>query len=315
MSETSLHDTGMPAIDPARGCGVTIGNFDGVHLGHRTLIERIIGFCRKVGMPCVVITFHPHPRLLLGMEHTPLMTREDRLSTIASLNPDFIWEIPFTRRLAGMTHEEFIRRHLAPLQMRRLLIGHDFSLGKDRRGQFVDLQNLGRAFNYTVEQLAPVLQDGAVVSSSRIRHLVEQGGVDLAARMLGRPHFCVGTVRHGDGRGAGLGFPTANLDLPETLLPPSGVYVSRTEREDGVMHDSITNIGRRPTFEGTGTRIETFLLDMPEGADLYNRTLRIHFIVRLRSERRFPDAEALKAQIAEDVARARDMLGGASRQG
>lgn len=297
----------MPEIDPERGCCVTIGNFDGVHKGHRTLINHALAFSQKVGIPCVVLTFWPHPRLVLGKEHVPLMTRAARLEALQALKPDYIWEIPFNRSLATLSPEEFIKQYLMPLSMRRLVVGHDFSLGKGRAGQPGILQGLGRSCGYTMEQLSPVMEGGSVVSSSRIRHFVEQGGVDLATRMLGHFHYCDGEVISGEGRGAGLGFPTANIPLPETLLPPSGVYATQVT-VDGTTFSAVTNIGTNPTFGGRKTTVESFLLDLPAETNLYGRKLRVHFVMQLRREKRFAGPEELREQIARDVEQARGVL-------
>lgn len=307
MKQTDSPMEQMPAIDPARGCCVTIGNFDGVHKGHQALISHAREFARKVGMPCVVVTFWPHPRLVLGREHVPVMTRAARREALQALQPDYIWEIPFNRLVAALSPEEFLRQYLTPLTMRRLVVGHDFSLGKGRVGQPVVLQGLGRAYGYTMEQLAPVMEGGSVVSSSRIRHFVDQGGVDLAARMLGRLHFCDGEVVRGEGRGEGLGFPTANMDLPETLLPPEGVYASRLS-VGGTCYAAVTNLGSNPTFGGRKVGVESFVLDAPGDLDLYGRRVRVHFVKQLRRERQFSGPEELAAQIARDVEQARGIL-------
>ena len=307
MKQTDSPTERMPVIDPVHGCCVTIGNFDGVHKGHQTLISHALDFARKVGMPCVVVTFWPHPRLVLGKEHVPLMTRAARLEALQALQPDYVWEIPFNRLVAALSPEEFVKQYLVPLSMRRLVVGHDFSLGKGRTGQPCVLQGLGRAYSYTMEQLAPVMEGGSVVSSSRIRHFVEQGGMDLAARMLGHFHFCDGEVIRGEGRGAGLGFPTANLALPETLLPPTGVYASRLVA-DGRTYPAVTNIGSNPTFDGRQIGVESFVLDAPRDMNLYGRRVRVCFVEQLRRERRFSGPEELTAQIARDVEQARGIL-------
>lgn len=307
MKQTDSSTEQMPVIDPARGCCVTIGNFDGVHKGHQTLISHALDFARKVGMPCVVVTFWPHPRLVLGKEHVPLMTRAARLQALRALGPDYVWEIPFNRLVASLSPEEFVKQYLVPLSMRRLVVGHDFSLGKGRAGQPCILQGLGRAYSYTMEQLSPVMEGGSVVSSSRIRHFVEQGGMDLAARMLGHFHFCDGEVVRGEGRGVVLGFPTANLALPETLLPPMGVYASRLD-VDGASWPAVTNIGNNPTFGGRKISVETFVMDAPGDMELYDKPIRVHFVEQLRREKQFPGVEELTAQIARDVEQARACL-------
>lgn len=288
---------------------LTIGNFDGVHLGHQALIRRTCEVARAAGLRALVMTFWPHPRAVLGggQAPPPLIARAERRRRILALGADELLEVPFTPDLAITSPEEFIRRRLLPLNVRELLIGHDFSLGRGRSGGPDVLRELGARYCFGLEQLEPVRLDGDIVSSSRIRRCVAEGAVAAAAALLGRPHLCEGRIEHGLGRGAGLGFPTANLALPETLLPPPGVYAALASVE-GLPgpRQAVTNIGRNPTFAGTALTVESFLPDTD--GDLYGRLLRLEFVERLRDERRFSGPDELTAQIARDVARARRLL-------
>lgn len=288
---------------------LTIGNFDGVHLGHQALIRRTVAVARAAGLRALVMTFWPHPRAVLGdgQAPPPLTTRAERRRRIMALGIDDLLELPFTPDLAITSPEEFVRQRLLPLNVRELLIGHDFSLGRGRTGGPEVLRALGERYCFGLEQLEPVRCGGDIVSSSRIRRCVAEGDVATAAALLGCRHVCEGRIEHGLGRGAGLGFPTANLTPPETLLPPPGVYAARAVVE-GLPgpRQAVTNIGRNPTFAGAALTVESFLPDTD--GDLYGRMLRLEFVERLRDERRFSGPEELTEQIARDVARARRLL-------
>lgn len=286
---------------------VTIGNFDGVHLGHQALVRRTLDVCRARDLACVVVTFRPHPRTVLTPErpHTPLSTRTQRFALLEGLGVRHILELPFTRQLAALPPETFVREYLLPLAPRELVVGHDFTLGRGRSGHPDLLRRIGRELGFGVEQVPAVLADGAPVSSTRLRRCLAEGDVALAHRLLGRPYVLSGTVAHGEGRGAGLGFPTANLDGAATLLPGNGVYATRACC-GGRSFDAVTNIGCKPTFGGGRLTVESFLLDT--AGDFYGQDLRLEFAARLRGERRFADAGALGRQIGADVAAARRIL-------
>lgn len=299
--------TSVDAFSSLAGAGVTIGNFDGVHKGHQALILRTLEVCRQQALECVVLTFWPHPRLLLTPErgHLPLTTRQERLELLAGLGVRRVLELPFTRELAALTPEDFVRRCLLPLKLRELVVGYDFSLGRDRSGHADVLRALGARWGFGVEQVPPVIVDDAVVSSTRLRDLIRRGDVWEAARLLGRFYGFSGPVVHGEGRGSGLGFPTANLQPPAALLPAEGVYAARL-RVDGRDYQAVTNVGRKPTFGGRELCIESFLLDASE--NLYGQNVRLEFVTRLRGERRFASAQDLTRQIARDVEETRSVL-------
>lgn len=287
--------------------GITIGNFDGVHLGHQALVQRTLELCAARGLESVLVTFWPHPRSVLGGEltHTPLSTRAERFALLERLGVRNILELEFTRELASLEPESFVRDFLLPLAPRELIVGHDFTLGKGRSGHPDLLQSLGQKYGFGVEQVAAVLSDGKPISSSRLRLLLSGGEVAQARNLLGRPYAVSGLVKHGQGRGKGLGFPTANLDGAATLLPANGVYATRVRLAERLF-DAVTNIGHKPTFGGERLTVESFLLDA-EG-DFYGQELRLEFLGRLRGEQRFASAAALSRQINADVALARQLL-------
>lgn len=294
-------------LDLPRPAAVTIGNFDGVHKGHRALIGRMLDVAKENGLSGVVVTFQPHPRLVVAphRSHVPLTTREERMQLLAGLGVEHVLELPFTPDLAGLGPEEFVARYLAPMQMRELVVGHDFTLGSGRSGTAPVLAGLGRTRGFGVEQIEPVFCEDGLVSSTRLRQCVAAGDVWVASRLLGRRYGYDGRVVQGEGRGRVLGFPTANFAPAGTLLPGEGVYASAM-RVDGSWHPAVTNIGHNPTFNGQKLTVESFLLDYD--GDLYDRSLRLEFVARLRGEQRFESPQALVEQIGRDVAEARTIL-------
>lgn len=291
------------------GSCVTIGNFDGVHLGHRTLIQRVILKARRCNVPAVVVTFWPHPLHLLAGKHAPplLTNQEERRRLLRQLGVDILLELPFNRALAALTPEDFVRAVLVPLRCRELCIGYDFSMGKGRTGNAAVLAALGETYHFTVEHLAPVIVHDAVVSSSRMRDLMRSGDVWELSAVAGRFHALAGTVEHGHGRGAQIGFPTANVAVRSMMLPKTGVYATWMTRQSHLW-PSVTNIGVNPTFGNNTLSVESFLLDTHE--DLYGAEVTLHLVQRLRDERRFNSADELKARIAKDVELARGILQG-----
>lgn len=292
---------------PAAPLCVTIGNFDGVHLGHQSLIK--LAETEAVERECdfTLITFWPHPRaVLLGPSaHKPIVSREMRRRLLQSVGVANILELPFTSDLASLLPEEFVCRHLLPMGMKALVIGHDFTLGRGRAGDADQLNLLARKYGFELVQAPPFCLDHGPVSSTRLRGCLAAGDVEQAAAMLGRPHSVSGSVTHGHGRGKGLGFPTANLSGVDALLPGGGVYAVVVCRGSDRWH-GVTNIGHNPTFGPGVLSVETFLLDAD--VNLYGETITVAFVSRLRDERAFASADELKAQIAADVARARNIL-------
>lgn len=298
-------------LAPAGGTGVTIGNFDGVHLGHQALIRRMLAVCGREGLEPVVMTFWPHPRQVLHPDrgHQPLASRQDRFALLEALGVRRVLELPFTRALAALQAGDFVRRVLLPMRLRRLVVGHDFTLGRDRGGSVSVLRELGALTGFAVERLDPVMAQGMVVSSTALRRLIAGGDVRRAAALLGHWHGFSGNVVRGEGRGTGLGFPTANQERPDVILPAAGVYATLA-RLGGRVCPAVTNVGCKPTFGDRVLGVETFLLE--GGGDLYGQAMRLEFVERLRGERRFDSVAALTRQIAADAEGARHLLSGLS---
>lgn len=299
----------------AESC-VTIGNFDGVHLGHQKLISLACSRARARDRICVVVTFDPHPlRVLVGPDTPPFITLTDqKLELIAALGPNAALVIPFTRELAALSPEEFVRRYLVEgLGCRELVIGYDYHMGKGRSGNYETLTGLGREYGFSVDRIEPVSLGGAIVSSTRIRDLVQAGRVWSARELLSRFYQVRGTVVHGMDRGGRLlGFPTANLELADELVPKLGVYAVWVEvpghgGESVRVLPGVANIGTNPTFEGSAMSVEAHLLDF--SGDLYGTGIIVHFVQRIRDERRFSGPEELVARIRTDVQLARGILG------
>jgi riboflavin kinase / FMN adenylyltransferase len=289
---------------------LTIGSFDGVHKGHQEIIRRLSAGAQAAGAPAVVLSFYPHPSVVLGKrKHSFYLTSpEDRAELLAKLGADIVITHPFNREIAQMSARDFIVYLCERLNMERLWVGYDFALGRGREGNVPTLRTLGEEFGFNVEEMQPVKLKGQVVSSSHIRSLLQNGDVETAARFLGRPYRLSGRVVSGEGRGRTLGIPTANLNLwEETLVPAPGVYVTRVNAL-GAEHGAVTNVGFRPTFEPapSAPRVETLLLDY--SGDLYGEYMHLDFLFRLREERKFADAESLLRQIDQDIEEARKKL-------
>ncbi len=292
------------------GSWVTIGSFDGVHLGHQAIIRRLVDGAHAQGLLAVIITFFPHPSKVLRGNGSPfyLTTPEERAEILAGLQVDLAVTLPFNKELASLTADEFIRLLSEHLNLKRLLVGHDFALGRGREGNFEVLGKLGQKYHYLLEGQSPLLVADELVSSSRIRELISQGNVARAAEYLGRRFAVEGKVVPGDGRGRTIGIPTANLEIwGELLLPARGVYATLAHI-GSIEIPSVTNIGIRPTFENQSPqlRVETHLLNF--NRDLYGTILQLEFIDFLRPEQRFPSVQALVGQIQTDIKHAREVI-------
>lgn len=292
-----------------RGSCVTIGNFDGVHVGHQRLIARVRDRAASLDSVSVVVTFEPHPlRFFTGRKTPPFITLyEQRAELIADLGADYLLCLEFNQALALMPPEEFVRQVLVEhLQVRELIIGHDYAFGKGRQGNYELLCKLGADWGFSVEQMAAVTVDDVLVSSTRIRDLVEAGDVWAARPLLGRFYRVSGTVIHGQNRGGRLlGFPTANLQLTDELFPKTGVYCCWAEI-NGQIHQAVANIGYNPTFGNEHLSVEVHILDLDE--NLYGKNLNVHFVQRLRGERKFSGLEELQEQIRKDIDLGRTIL-------
>jgi riboflavin kinase/FMN adenylyltransferase len=288
---------------------VAIGNFDGVHVGHRALLEATVRWARQHQGTAAALTFDPHPARVLAPERAPaaLSTAAQKAELLGGLGLDAIAVLPFSLEVARLEPEEFVRRILvAELGIQWVVVGEGFRFGRAQAGTVGRLEALGRELGFGVEAIAPVLLEGQPVSSSRVRDALAVGDVALARALLGRSYFVDGSVVRGDQRGRTLGFPTANLALANELLPSRGVYAGRLRGPDGVWRPAVVNRGTRPTFGGEGETVEAHVLDF-EG-DLYGAGVRLAFEERLRGELRFSGAAALVAQIELDVARARALV-------
>jgi riboflavin kinase/FMN adenylyltransferase len=289
---------------------VTVGVFDGLHAGHRSVIALLQRRAlEQGGLETAVVTFDPHPLAVVAPEHAPrlLTAIEHRLELLAAAGLDVAAVVPFDEEIRLLTPAAFAALVLADaLQARLVVVGEDFRFGHHRLGNVASLAELGDAHGFAVEIL-PLVGGDAPISSTRVRAMVAAGEVEGAAAALGRPHELRGTVVPGDGRGRALGFPTANVALdPGLAVPKSGVYAVRAGGPGEPLRPGVANVGTRPTFDGTEERLEVHFLD--GAGDLYGATLRIAFVSRIRDERRFADGGELAGQILADIAVARRRL-------
>jgi riboflavin kinase/FMN adenylyltransferase len=299
-----------PGPGPFSRTVVTVGNFDGVHLGHRVILGRVTARAKELGSQPVALTFDPHPaKVLRPQASLPLLTTpEQKFRLLGEAGMDAVVVLPFTREFAAIPARDFVVRYFVErLKAREVVVGHDYSFGHKREGNIDLLKELGQTLGFTVQVVWAVEVNGAVVSSSLIRAMLRLGKVEEANELLGRPYFVSGQVIAGKGRGAKLlGIPTANI-LPENdLLPASGIYAVVAHRGEKVF-PGVANIGTCPTFDGeTALSLEVHIFDF--AGDLYGEKLGVEFVARLREERRFPSIAALGAQIRSDIEAARQVL-------
>jgi riboflavin kinase/FMN adenylyltransferase len=290
---------------------LTVGVFDGLHRGHLELVRRLVSGAHAAGAPAVVLTFFPHPSVVLGRQADVayLTLPDEKAALLGDLGVDRVITLPFTPELASQSAEAFMQAVTGSLGVQRLVIGYDFALGRNREGNTARLTELGQHFGYRTEVIPAFQVNGRVISSSGIRARLLAGQVAEAAEDLGRYYRVGGPVIHGDGRGRHINVPTANLAYPpEKLIPANGIYATWAWL-DGQRIAGATNIGINPTFtpERTSTSLETHLLDFR--GDLYGRELSLEFVARLRGEEKFASVEALLAQIQADIDRTREVLG------
>jgi riboflavin kinase/FMN adenylyltransferase len=303
-----------------RGSVVTIGNFDGVHLGHQKIINAVTGEAERLGTLSLALTFEPHPvKVLMPDRGLKLITPpEQRARLILNYGVDRVLFVNFTREFASQMPDDFIRDVLVgKLGARAVIVGHNYTFGKGRRGTTELLRTRGRKFGFGVKVVRSVRMGPDVISSSRIRGLITKGRVSRASELLGRPYSIQGTVVRGAGRGGkALGTPTANLSTTNELLPPKGVYAVRAAL-GGRLLDGVANIGYKPTFKDSGGEegrsYEVHLFDF--NGDIRGETLKVFFVKRLREEKAFPSVEALRLRIQKDIAQARKILGGRKAPG
>ncbi|MET0645941.1 MAG: bifunctional riboflavin kinase/FAD synthetase [Pyrinomonadaceae bacterium] len=292
-------EIGRPAV-------LTLGVFDGLHLGHQLIISRVVERARHLGAVPTVVTFDPHPRAVLHPESAPplLQTFDQKVEAFGVLGVEQVIVVRFTPEFARVRAEEFLRDVVHErLQAREVYLGRGFAFGRGREGNIELLRRVSGELGFFADEVPEVRLRGQRISSSRIRGLLAAGSVNLARRMLGRPYGVEGRVVRGAERGRTIGFPTANLRPVNRVIPRGGVYVTAT-LIGGEWRRSVTNVGVRPTFEREAEpSVETFVMDW--GGDLYGDVVRVRFLHRLRDERRFDSVEALKRQIERDAARAR----------
>jgi riboflavin kinase / FMN adenylyltransferase len=283
---------------------LALGNFDGLHRGHLKIVERVKRGALEHGGCPMAMTFDPHPPRVVRPDKAPplLMTKAQKLEALERAGLHSVAVVRFTRELSRWEPETFVKTVLVDwLHVAEVWVGANFLFGRDRTGNFSLLRTLGQRYGFRAEKIDPVRYKEFVVSSTRARRLVSEGRMDEAGGLLGHPYYIDGEVVEGRRRGREIGFPTANLQTDNELVPPDGVYAT-TMAVDGVVHAGLTNIGMRPTFGETVRTIETHLLKFD--GDLYGKRVRLAFVQRLRDERRFEDVDALRAQIEADRRRA-----------
>jgi len=290
---------------------VTVGTFDGVHRGHKVIVDHLLARADERGGASTLVSFDPHPRSVVREQAVPLLTTvEERAAILEGLGLDRFVVIPFSEDFAGKAPEAYVEDILVErIGLQEITVGYDHRFGRKRAGDVELLRTCGEHFGFAVDVIPPQKVDQDVVSSRRIRSLLaEEGNVDRAADLLGRPYELSGTVARGEGRGRQIGFPTANiaLDDPRKLVPKRGVYATVATLPDGTKHGSMMNIGRRPTFDEMEVTVEVHLFDF-EG-DLYGERLSVQFLQRLRDEQKFDSADALAMQLSEDERHCRTIV-------
>ena len=289
---------------------IAVGNFDGVHRGHGAIIGRAIDRSLALRAPSLVVTFDPHPQLVVGRKPSlPILTPTDqKLELLSQYEIDAVLVIPFTDGFARIEPECFVEStYVDTLDIREIVVGYSHNFGRHGRGDRFMLQRLSGRFGFGIQVVMPIQMEGNPVNSSHIRAILSAGEINEAERLLGHPYAITGTVVRGDGRGAALRFPTANLKMhdPDALIPKRGVYAVRVGLGERML-SGVMNIGVRPTFGRDVEQCEVHILDF-EG-DLYNQSIRVEFVERIRDEKKFATVEALKDQISKDVYTTYNML-------
>lgn len=290
-----------------KGGAITVGNFDGVHMGHEQVLAETRGHAMDVGGPTIVVTFEPHPRAVLFPGEAPrrLCHVHERLQYLQQAGADAVLLIEFNKAMAAWSAEKFSRMLFDTFAFRHIHVGYDFAFGHDRQGHVDDLRKLGDETGFTVSEAAAFSMLGSVVSSSRIRSAVEAADFTLAASLLGRDYAIAGEVLHGDKRGRQMNFPTANIDVGDLAHPPVGIYAVRANSKQKQWLGAAY-LGYRPTFNGRTLLLETHLLD--DSPDLYGQCLNVAFVQRIREDRKFTGHADLADQIALDCQAARQIL-------
>lgn len=287
-----------------RGGVITIGNFDGVHLGHQMLMRRVVELAKEQGVPSIAITFEPHPFEFFANDNItiPRITRlREKFTALADCGIEIVIILEFNQSLADLSASKFMSLILLEkLHPKHIVVGDDFHFGKQRQGDFSLLESMGKAAHVTVEAMSTTLFDGERVSSTRVRKALSAGNLILAKQLLGRPYTMHGRVAHGKKLGRELGFPTANIFLHRRLTPLKGIYTVYLHGIGDKPLPGVANLGERPTIDGTETLLEVHLLDFNQ--DIYGRYVKVEFCKKLRDEERYPNLDILKEHIANDVA-------------
>ncbi|HPD60997.1 MAG TPA: bifunctional riboflavin kinase/FAD synthetase [Thermodesulfobacteriota bacterium] len=288
---------------------VTLGNFDGVHLGHQAIFSRVIERAKEIQGTSLVYTFHPHPLSVLtqGGQFLHITTLAEKLNLIETAGIDVVICEPFTLEFSQLTAEEFVKNILCNhIGTKEIFVGEDYTFGSKRQGNIYFLTTLGKRLNFRVNIIESQIKDHIIVKSSKIRELIQMGEVEIAHRLLGREYSITGQIIKGKGRGIILGYPTANIKPNKALHPGVGVYAVWVKC-DNKQFPGVMNIGYNPTFSGQELSLEVYIFDF--NRDLYGKKIEISFVARIRKEKRFASPDELKAQIAEDVSAARKILG------
>jgi riboflavin kinase/FMN adenylyltransferase len=296
-------------LTPAgQGGVVTIGNFDGVHLGHQALLKKTVERARELGVPSLVMTFEPHPFEFFGRGNTtiPRLTRlREKFRALAATGIDNVLVMPFNHELASKSASDFVREYIfESLRPVHIVVGDDFHFGHDRQGDIELLNEMGDQLGFSASAMPTLFIDGERVSSTRVRKVLREGDHQVARKLLGRPYSMQGRVRPGDQLGRQWGFPTANIFLHRAMTPLTGIYTVLVHGVADHPWPGAANLGVRPTVDGTRTLLEVHLLDFHQ--EIYGRYVEVEFCEKLREEERFPSIELLKEQIAKDVAVSRD---------
>ena len=287
---------------------VTIGVFDGLHIGHRFVIQQVLTEARKLKLPSAVLAFHPSPLAFLAPERCPpaLTALEKKREILQQLGVEIAIFVRFDAVLAEMSPEDFVQNVLLQkLKARAVIVGYDWQFGKGRSGNATVLKSLGEQYQFDVKIVPATEINGLTVHSTRIREAISEGNLKLATQLLGRRYSIMGKIVKGEGRGSQLGYPTANINALEQMLPPNGVYAIRAKLEAEPI-DGVLNMGTRPTFDGVKFQIESHLFNFDQM--IYGKEIEIIFIEKIRDERTFPNIETLIAQIGKDVESAKAIL-------
>lgn len=290
-----------------RGCVATIGNYDGVHLGHQAVLDQVRHLARPRGLPVTVVTFEPSPQEYFAAEGAParLSRLPEKLGELAGAGVDRVLCLRFDRALAQLSATAFVERLLIQgLGVRELVVGDDFRFGRGREGDFALLRRMGEQAGFGVHRTLTLSVDGERVSSSRIRACLAAGDLRQARQLLGRPYSLCGRVVHGEKLGRELGFPTANLPVRRRVSPLRGIFVVQAQLSHGAVRPGVASLGTRPTVNGRETLLEVHMLE-PAG-DLYGQRMRVFFLKHLRDEQRFASVALMREQIARDAQAARD---------